>query len=189
MEEAMVSLVNAVTPDRTEIENKISETLSAVQSSLVTSEDTIAAEITSLAFETFSSSYKSQLVDKIYSLQQRVESESGITASDLQNEIHTYFTSTQASLENSLRATAQSEVNKLTETVNEKLDDGNEKLQEKASDAIDEMMAKINGGQSDHNEASQIMPDGSKGKTSGAGLLTLNYKEYLTIFIAIESVF
>ena len=189
MEEAMVSLVNAVTPDRTEIENKISETLSAVQSSLVTSEDTIAAEITSLAFETFSNSYKSQLVDKIYSLQQRAESESGITASDLQNEIHTYFTSTQAALENSLRATAQSEVNKLTETVNEKLDDGNEKLQEKASDAIDEMMAKINGGQSDHNEASQIMPDGSKGKTSGAGLLTLNYKEYLTIFIAIESVF
>lgn len=188
MEKTMISLVNSISPSQEEIEAKIDEALTAAESGIVTDEDTVSSQISQLALEVFRSNYQSQLANKIYGMQKKAYDNAGIDTAELQTEIDTYFTSLKTNMENSLRTEAQTMVDALTKEVEDTLDSTNETIQENASDAIDKMMVRINGGINDIKETDMKIPDGGKGKTSGAVALTLNYKEYVSIFIALKCI-
>jgi hypothetical protein len=82
-------------------------------------------------------------------------------------------------------------VNSASTEVNNALDSANEDLQKNTSEAFDKMLMRIDCGVSFAelpDSSDTVKAVGGEGRTSGAAALTMNYKEYLWLFIAVKSV-
>lgn len=182
VQERLTGLVNVVSPDAGKISADIDAAIAGVQSSIASEPDSILKEAKLKAVEYFNSSYKSMLVSKI----QEVQNNAGISNKQITEEINRVIEDCQKGLKSKLKSAVKAGVDSATKEVNGVLDSANDQLQEKTSEAVDKMLMRIDCGVSFAE-----LPDGSKtvGKvsTSRADALTMNYKEYLWLFIAVKS--
>ncbi len=183
VQERLVGLVNVVSPDPSKISADIDAAISGVQSSIASEPDSILKEAKLKAVDYFNSNYKGMLVSKI----QEVQNNEGISNQQITEEINHVIEECQEGLKTQLSGGVKSGIDAATKEVNSVIDSANDQLQEKTSEAVDKMLMRIDCGVSFAE-----LPEGGKtvGKvsTSRADALTMNYKEYLWLFIAVKSI-
>lgn len=189
VQERLTGLVNVVSPDSAKISADIDAAIAGVQASIASEPDSIMNEASILkeaklkAVEYFNSSYKSKLVGKI----QEVQNNAGISNKQITEDINSVIKECQDGLKSQLKSVVKQGVDAATSEVNSVLDSANDQLQEKTSEAVDKMLMRIDCGVSFAE-----LPDGTqtvgKVSTSRADALTMNYKEYLWLFIAVKSI-
>ena len=174
-----------VTPDRSYIESSIRETLNDVRSTINSEPDSISRTIKLQAVDYFGSRLINKLISEVQSVQNQL-GVSGITNTDITLKINGCVEECRKSMVGTLKSKAQELVGAECDQVKAAMDSANEKLQEKTSEAFDKMLMRIDCGIS-FADTSSVNVDGGKGRTGASAALTMNYKEYLWLFIAVKS--
>jgi hypothetical protein len=187
VQENLIGLVNVVSPDQEHIKDRLQEAVVKVKNSVDSEPDSISKEIKLSAINYFSANLINELVSKI----QEVQKSENMSNEDITNQINTTIEDCRNKLKSSLKGKATELVNSASTEVNNALDSANEDLQKNTSEAFDKMLMRIDCGVSfaelpDGSDAVKAV--GGEGRTSGAAALTMNYKEYLWLFIAVKSV-
>lgn len=180
VQERMIVVVNVVSPSKEEVGKRVREAVESVEASINSEEDCLVKQAKKKAVEIFKSQYEADFVNMVNSIQN-----SSYSNEEISNTINTKLEEIVKQMQAKLGVFVTPLVNEAAGAVSDALDSGNEELQKKTSEAVDQMMVKINGG---IGEADRNFPDGEKGKTAASAALTMNYKEYVSVFIAIKSV-
>ncbi len=183
VQERLIGIVNVVSPDSGKIRTDIQEAVSGVKSMIASEPDSIAKTIKLEAVSLF----ESRMLGKMVSAIQSVQNQDGLSNQEITEKINREMEDCRRNLENALQSTARELVDAECAQVNSALDSANEELQEKTSEAFDKMLMRIDCGVS-FADLSHVDLDGGKGRTSGSAALTMNYKEYLWLFIAVKSI-
>ncbi len=182
VQERLIGMVNVVTADRDKISGDIRRAIQELKGSIASEPDSIAKEMKLAAADYFESRLTGRIVSAIQGVQNTELSNDEIT-----KQIVTELEACRNALRTALLGKAKQLVEAECQAVNQALDSGNEAIQEKTSEAFDRMLMRIDCGVS-FADTSSVQVDGGKGRTSGAAALTMNYKEYLWLFIAVKSI-
>lgn len=182
IQERMVGLVNMITPTKENIEAEIDEAIATIENSFAAEEDSVLKTAKQKAVQIFKETGKGQLVNKIVGFQ----NQTGLTNGEITDQIKDFFDSIKKDMKQGLLGVVSPLVSELSGTVDEALDAGNEELQKRTSEALDNMASKINGKIA--NSSLPDTPSGEKGRTGAANALSMNYKEYVFLFIAVQSI-
>lgn len=183
VQERLIGLVNVVSSDTAKIRSDIQESINGLKDSVDKEPDSIAKTVKQEAIRYFESNLMSGVVSAI----QEVQNKEGMTSQQITERINAELEKCRKSLKTTLQTAAKGLVDAECSYVNSALDSANEELQEKTSEAFDRMLMRIDCGVS-FADLSNVNVDGSKGRTSGSAALTMNYKEYLWLFIAVKSI-
>lgn len=180
VQERLIGIVNVVSPSKEEVSRRVREAVESAEASIDSEEECLVKQAKKKAVDIFKSQYEADFVNLIISVQNSNYSNEQIT-----DTVNKKFEEIIKQMRTKLSGFVTPLVNEGAGAVSNALDSGNEELQKKTSEAVDQMMVKINGG---IGEADRNFPDGEKGKTASSAALTMNYKEYVSVFIAIKSV-
>lgn len=181
IEEQIVGLVNVVTPNPTEISSIIDRALDNVENSINGEPDSVLKTAKLKAVSIVRSSGKSVIVSAIQEVQNK-----GYSASEIGNKITDALENVKGKLDSGLRSTVSSGINSLTNELKASIDAGSEKLQEEVSEKMDQYLMRIDCGVSFAELPNT--EDSSKVHTSAKDALTMDYSEYLWLFIAVTCV-
>lgn len=190
LQERIVGLVNVVSTDSVDIKSQLEQALDGVAASIPTAdggkEISILNQLKKQAIQLFRDQMLDDLVREITS----VQNSSTKTGAQITAQITAKFETYKSDLKSGLSSTANHLVGQACDTVNTAIDGANENLQEVASEALDQMLVRIDCGVSFADLGSSAGKDvveiGDRSSTSAA--LTMDYKEYLWLFIAVKSV-
>ena len=182
MQERLIGLVNVVTPSREAIELQVDEAIQNLNNVIQAEEDSISKDAKQKAAAIFAEHYREPLINLIVSLQNNQD----LSNQSITEQVNSFFENAKKEIKSVVSGVIGPAVNEAGALVEDALDSGNEVLQQKTSEALDTMLVRLNCGVMDSNLPTE-MPDGSKGRTGGAAAITMNYKEYLSVFIAVSS--
>lgn len=181
VEERILGLVNVVTPDPDGISRTIDQALDGVETSVGGEPDSVLKTAKLQAISIFRSQYKGSLVSAIQSAQN-----SGRSAADISGSIMEQLENARAGLSSRLKSTVSSSVDSLTNELQSSIDAGSDKLQEEVSEKVDKYLMRIDCGISFAELPST--EESSKVHTSARDALTMDYSEYLWLFVAVTSI-
>ncbi|MBT9776421.1 hypothetical protein GPL15_07880 [Clostridium sp. MCC353] len=181
VQERIIGLVNVVDQSASDINATLDRTLDDLESSIGRESDSITRDAKLAAVQYFRSRIKSRLASQLAKYQNSDDGSAQITI-----EINKFFADCSNEMKAYLKNLVQPEVDKLSGEVTNALNSGNEMIQKETSEALDKMLTRINCGVS-FADYSSVNVDGSKGRTSGSAALTMNYKEYVWLFVAVKS--
>lgn len=182
LQERILGLVNVVSPQKADVETRIDQCISRIQESINSESDSVMKEAKLAAVNYVGTRLKKKLVNLVDEVQQQTMTNEQIT-----EKVNQTFANITKELKGTLKSVVDPAVRELTGKVDEALNSANEDLQEKVSEAMDDMLTRINCGVA-FADTESINVDGSKGRTSGSAALTMNYQEYLWMFIAVQSI-
>ena len=182
LQERITGLVNVVSPQKADVETRIDQCISRIQESINSESDSVMKEAKLAAVNYVGTRLKKKLVNLVDEVQQQTMTNEQIT-----EKVNQTFANITKELKGTLKSVVDPAVRELTGKVDEALNSANEDLQEKVSEAMDDMLTRINCGVA-FADTESINVDGSKGRTSGSAALTMNYQEYLWMFIAVQSI-
>lgn len=182
IEERVLGLVNVVTPSREQIGAQLEESVQMLEKMVASEEESVMKTAKQKAIAYFRTNVQRQVFSTLAEIQNSDMSNEQIT-----ERIDALFASQKKPMKKALHEVVSPLVEELSGQVENALDSGNEALQQKTSEALDQMLIRVNCGIS-FADTSSVDVDGAKGRTSGAAALTMNYKEYLWLFIAVKSV-
>lgn len=181
LQERIIGLVNVVSKSNEVINAKIGETVQGIREMIATEEDdSVMAQAKLAALDYFATNLQGSLSSSI----QQIQNNTGMSSNEVTIKIDSLFKKYKERIESNIKSTVTPMVKTLSDEVESALDSGSAQLQEKTNDALNNMMMRIHCGVS----FSEIGSDGSIGRTGGSAALTMNYKEYLWVFIAVKSV-
>lgn len=181
IQESVISLVNVVTPDDTAIRAAINGALDGVAASIGNEPDSVLKDAKMKAVEIARSSCMGMITNAIAEVQNK-----GLSAEEVGAKITGTMNSVKATIESNLKNTVSGAVNQLTSELQSSINAGSDKLQEEVSEKVDQYLMRIDCGVSFADLPST--DESSKVHTSGASALTMDYSEYLWLFIAVKSV-
>lgn len=186
VQERLIGLVNVVSSDGDKISSSIGEALDGVKASINAEEDSIAKTIKLEAVTAF----ENGLMDRVVSAVQDVQNNNELSNEMITQKICGTIEQCRVEMSESIQHHAKELVEQECGMVNSALDSANEELQEKTSEAFDQMLMRIDCGVSfaDVPNGDMVDLDGGKGRTTGAAALTMDYREYLWLFIAVKSI-
>lgn len=183
IQERLVGLVNVVSPDRSHVEESIRAALNDVKTTISAEPDSIAKTIKLEAVEYFGS----RLIQKLITELQTVQNNSGMTKDQITLKINSCVEDCRLNMVEAVKTKAKELVEAECDQVKAAMETANENLQEKTSEAFDKMLMRIDCGIS-FADTESVNVDGGKGRTGASAALTMNYKEYLWLFIAVKSI-
>jgi len=186
LQERVLSLVNVVSPSEEKIAGEVDNALQNLEETIESEPEGIVKQAKKKALEIFKTQLKKGLNDMLAKVQQKVTGEQ-LTIAQINSEVERFF----GECKNELRTKLNGFVNPLVEEaasgVETALDSGADLIKEETSKAMDTMLVRLSLGVSDSGLPLEA-PAGAQGQTAGAAALTMNYKEYLGIFLAVASI-
>lgn len=180
LQEQVIGLVNTAGMPDDYIRTRIEGSINGIQNQISAQPDSIVKQASLQAVGYFRDSYMDSLVSTLNS----VANDKGITNTAITQKVTRTFDNIREGIRGRVRGFVEPKINALKGTVegkvNEGIGKGTEVLQRETSAALDNMMAQINGAIDDSN-----LPDGG-GSRTGTSAFTMNYKEYLMVFIAVK---
>lgn len=180
IEERMLGLVNVVTPDPNKISSQIDQALDSVEASVNAEPDSVMKTAKQQAVSIVRTSCKSSITAAIQSVQNK-----GYSASEISAKITDTLAGVKNTLSSRLKGTVSGAVNSLTSELQTSVNAGSAKLQEEVSEKLDQYLMRLDCGVSFAELPSTA--DSSKVHTSAKDALTMDYSEYLWLFIAVTS--
>ncbi len=183
VEERLIGLVNVISPGEEDVASAIDEALAGVKQLIDAEPDSLAKTAKQQAVSIMqSSSCKSVMLGAIREVQNRND----LTASQISDRISSALETCRSTLRSQLKGTVSSGMNALTEELKQSIDAENKELQEDVSEKVDQYLMRIDCGVSFAELPST--EDSQKVHTSAADALTMDYSEYVWLFIAVSSV-
>lgn len=182
LQERIIGMIHVVSASKEDIQGRIDECLQKMDTAIQAEGDSVMEKAKKRALDYAKSNIRGDLIPLIESLQN-----SDLDNGEITKKVYDRFKSYEQQMEASLTSFVSPLVQELSGSVNKALDSGNEDLQKRTSEALDQMMIRVNCGIS-FADTSSVNVDGGRGRTAGAAALTINYKEYLWMFIAVKSV-
>ncbi len=185
VQERLIGLVNVVTPDREKIRSEIKEAVNGLKSSVQSEPDSALKEVKLAAI----SAFETQGINSVISAIEEVQNSETLSNWDIAKKINDRMKECQNTIETKIRSVADRAVKAARSEVDTALDSANENLQKNVSEGVDKMLMRIDCGVSFAE-----LPEGGagsaggQGRISGSAALTMNYEEYLWLFIAVKSV-
>ena len=126
---------------------------------------------------------------KVQSLVSEVKTQTGIDKKTIQDKVESTFTGLQNNIKGGLKSKATELVNKVTSEAQIKADNVTDNLEKQATEKLNDMLVKVDCGIS--LDGGKIHGAGTIDKNgitrSGSTNFTMNYKEYVWMFIALKS--
>jgi len=182
LQERMIGLVHVVSDSQAEVRGKLETCVNGIRTTIASEDGSVMQQAKNEALTYFVTHIQGELTNEIAALQN-----SDMDSKEITDKITALFKGYEAKMKAALRGVVKPLVDELEGGVEQALDSGNEALQKKTSEALDRMMIRINCGIS-FADTESVNVDGGKGRTAGSAALTMNYKEYLWLFIAVKSV-
>ncbi len=188
VQERLVSLINIPSDVGNSVEAQFTAAISSLRDDIAAEQDSIMKEIKLQAVDYF----QNYLLTDVTACVSDIQQQEGLTTEAITEKVNTLMDECKAKLEEQLTSAAQSLVDSASGSVNNALDSANDKLQEKASEEIDKFVMRVGGEISsvDLSEGGILEGsglDGGVSRSSFADALSMNYKEYLWMFIAVQS--
>lgn len=182
LEERLIGLVNVISPSETNISSAIDSALSGVESTIASEPDSVLKEAKMSAVSVAKSQCKSMIVSAIQDVQNRND----LTPSQISDRISGTLEQCKTRIQTYVKSKVSGKINSLTTELKNSIDAGSKQLQEDVSEKLDQYLMRIDCGVSfaDIPETE----DSKKVHTSGADVLTMDYSEYLWLFIAVTCV-
>ncbi len=185
VQERLIGLVNVVTPDREKIRSEIQDTVNGLKGSVQSEPDSALKEVKLAAI----SAFEAQGINSVISAIEEVQNSEALSNWDIAEKINARMKECQKTIETKIRSVADSVVKAAKSEVDTALDSANENLQKNVSEGMDKMLMRIDCGVSFADlPAGGAGAAGGQGRISGSAALTMNYEEYLWLFIAVKSV-
>ena len=131
--------------------------------------------------------FEESQIDNIVSAIEEVQNNEQLSNWEIAEKVNNRMEACKKGIENRIRNVASQAVQEARKEVDSALDSANEDLQKNVSEKVDKMLMRIDCGVS-FAELPEVKSNGGNGRTSGAGALTMNYEEYLWLFIAVKSI-
>lgn len=185
VQERLIGLVNVVTPDRDKIRREIQDAVNGLKGSVQSEPDSALKEVKLAAI----SAFEAQGINSVISAIEEVQNSEALSNWDIAEKINARMKECQKTIETKIRSVADSVVKAAKSEVDTALDSANENLQKNVSEGVDKMLMRIDCGVSFADlPAGGAGAAGGQGRISGSAALTMNYEEYLWLFIAVKSV-
>ena len=182
LQERITGLVNVVSSPEVDIAAKIGDCISGIENTIKSENDSVMKTAKMEALKLVREGVNNRLVTMINAFH-----EQNMTNDQMTQKVKQTFDQITRNLNGNLKVTVKEAVDPLVNKVDEALNSTNENLQKNVSEAMDDMLTRINCGIA-FADTESINVDGSKGRTSASAALTMNYQEYLWMFIAVQSI-
>ena len=182
LEEQMIGLVNVISPDESNISAALDRALSGVEQSINAEPDSVLKTAKQKAVSIMKSQGKAHLVSAIKNVQNKKD----LTPGQISDQISQSLETCRSELKSGLKTTVSGSINSLTNELKSSIQAGSGKLQETVSEELDKYLMRIDCGVSFADIPAS--GDSQKVHTSAADALTMDYSEYLWLFIAVSSV-
>lgn len=181
LEEQMIGLINVISPDESKISSALDNALAGVEQLINAEQDSVLKTAKQKAVSIMKSQGKARLVSTIKNVQNKKE----LTAGQISDQISQSLETCRSELKAGLKTTVSGSINSLTNELKSSIQAGTGKLQEVTSEKLDQYLMRIDCGVS----FADIPSSGNSQKvhTSAADALTMDYSEYLWLFIAVTS--
>ena len=183
IQERMIGLINVISPQREKLRSDIKEAVNVLKNSVASEPESIMKEVKMAAVKAFEESQ----IDNIVSAIEEVQNNEQLSNWEIAEKVNNRMEACKKGIENRIRNVASQAVQEARKEVDSALDSANEDLQKNVSEKVDKMLMRIDCGVS-FAELPEVKSNGGNGRTSGAGALTMNYEEYLWLFIAVKSI-
>lgn len=183
VQERLIGLVNVLDQGKSSVSEGINQALAGVRNSIDEEPDSVLKKAKIAAVEYMQNGGVDQIIQQVNS----VQNANGLSAKDITERINGAVTSCRTNLKNKLTGMVTSEINSLTTELQNSIDASSKELQKDVNDKVDQYLMRIDCGISFSN-----LPDGGAGTTKTASkpsdALTMDYSEYLWLFIAVKSI-
>ena len=175
----------AALPDSGTVNEAIDSVLAEEKSKVESEPESITKTIKHKALDEYGSVVK----EKVQSLVSEVKTQTGIDKKTIQDKVESTFTGLQNNIKGGLKSKATELVNKVTSEAQIKADNVTDNLEKQATEKLNDMLVKVDCGIS--LDGGKIHGAGTIDKNgitrSGSTNFTMNYKEYVWMFIALKS--
>ena len=183
VQERLIGLVNVLDQSKSSVSEGINQALADVRISIEKEPDSVLRKAKIAAVDYMQNGGVDQIIQQVSS----VQNANGLSAKDITERINGAVTSCRTNLKNKLTGMVTSEINSLTTELQNSIDASSKELQKDVNDKVDQYLMRIDCGISFSN-----LPDGDTETTKTASkpsdALTMDYSEYLWLFIAVKSV-
>lgn len=175
----------AALPDSNTVDEAIDSVLVEEKSKVESEPESITKTIKLKAIDEYGSVVK----EKVQSLVSEVKTQTGIDKKTIQDKVKSTFTGLQNNIKGGLKSKATELINKVTSEAQIKADNVTDNLEKQATEKLNDMLVKVDCGIS--LDGGKIHGAGTIDKNgitrSGSTNFTMNYKEYVWMFIALKS--
>lgn len=175
----------AALPDSNTVDEAIDSVLAEEKSKVESEPESITKTIKLKALDDYGSVVK----EKVQSLVSEVKTQTGIDKKTIQDKVESTFTGLQNNIKGGLKSKATELINKVTSEAQIKADNVTDNLEKQATEKLNDMLVKVDCGIS--LDGGKIHGAGTIDKNgitrSGSTNFTMNYKEYVWMFIALKS--
>ena len=175
----------AALPDSDTVDEAIDSVLAEEKSKVESEPESITKTIKLKALDEYGSVVK----EKVQSLVSEVKTQTGIDKKTIQDKVESTFTGLQNNIKGGLKSKATELINKVTSEAQIKADNVTDNLEKQATEKLNDMLVKVDCGIS--LDGGKIHGAGTIDKNgitrSGSTNFTMNYKEYVWMFIALKS--
>lgn len=175
----------AALPDSNTVDEAIDSVLAEEKSKVENEPESITKTIKLKALDEYGSVVK----EKVQSLVSEVKTQTGIDKKTIQDKVESTFTGLQNNIKGGLKSKATELINKVSSEAQIKADKVTDNLEKQATEKLNDMLVKVDCGIS--LDGGKIHGAGTIDKNgitrSGSTNFTMNYKEYVWMFIALKS--
>lgn len=175
----------AALPDSNTVDEAIDSVLAEEKSKVESEPESITKTIKLKALDEYGSVVK----EKVQSLVSEVKTQTGIDKKTIQDKVESTFIGLQNNIKGGLKSKATELINKVTSEAQIKADNVTDNLEKQATEKLNDMLVKVDCGIS--LDGGKIHGAGTIDKNgitrSGSTNFTMNYKEYVWMFIALKS--